>query len=141
MMKPISLLLAAGYAMGAATADHRQYDMRVDGLTCPFCIATSSKALKKIEGVYEVAADLETGMVSVCAARQTDLGDERMARLFRSKGYTYREQTVSEGCTIMEIAHSDTGANLTSHNHPHPAETDAAPLEHNDGHQHGGHGS
>lgn len=130
--------------MGVANADHRQYDMRVDGLTCPFCIATSSKALKRIEGVYEVAANLDTGVVSVCAESETDLDDERMTRLFRSKGFTYRSQTVVDGCTITEIAHSETGENLTEHTHPHPDETEEEHAEHGDDHahdNHGGHGS
>ena len=44
----------------AATGDV-QYDIRVDGITCPFCVATSERALKKIEGVHAVGSNLETG--------------------------------------------------------------------------------
>lgn len=144
MLKHITLIAIAGLWMGAANADHRQYEMRVDGLTCPFCIATSSKALKRIDGVYEVSVDLDQAVVSVCADAATDLGDETMARLFRSKGYTYRSQTVSEGCTITDIAHSAAGEDLTEHTHAHSIE-DAA--DHDDGAddsnhtEHAGHGS
>lgn len=141
MLKQISLLAIAGLTMSTANADHRQYDMRVDGLTCPFCIATSSKALKRIEGVYEVAADLNTGIVSVCAESGSELDDARMKRLFRSKGFTYRSQTVAEGCTIADIAHSETGENLTDHDHPHPAEEEVAHEDHEDHGEHQGHGS
>ena len=142
MLKQISLFVIVGFSIGTANADHRQYDMRVDGLTCPFCVATSSKALKRIEGVYEVTADLETAIISVCAASETDLGDDRMTELFRSKGYTYRSQTVSEGCTIADIAHSETGENITQHDHPHPAEADDALMEQEqEEHNHGGQGS
>lgn len=142
MLKYILPITIAALWSGNAQADHRQYDMRVDGLTCPFCIATSSKALKRIDGVYEVAADLDTGVVSVCATSETELGDERMARLFRSKGFTYRSQTVAEGCTIADISHSETGENLTDHDHPHPAETADEHAEHgDDDHNHEGHGS
>jgi hypothetical protein len=78
----------------------------------------------------------------MCAARETELGDERMRRLFRSKGFTYRDQIVSEGCTIAEISHSEAGENLTGHDHPHPSEVEDAHSEHGDeADQHGGHGS
>jgi hypothetical protein len=78
----------------------------------------------------------------MCAARETELGDERMRRLFRSKGFTYRDQIVSEGCTIAEISHSEAGENLTGHDHPHTSEVEDAHSEHGDeAHQHGGHGS
>lgn len=137
----LPIAIAALFA-GHAQADHRQYDMRVDGLTCPFCVATSSKSLKKIDGVYEVAADLDTGIISVCAASETALGDERMAKLFRSKGFTYRGQTIADGCTITDISHSETGENLTEHDHPHPPETPDEHAEHGeDDHKHEGHGS
>lgn len=138
MFRYTTLIALSGLWIGAANADHRQYDMRVDGLTCPFCIATSSKALKRIDGVYEVTADLDTGIVSVCAASETELDDERMTRLFRSKGFTYRSQSVSEGCTITDIVHSAAGENLTDHDHPHPAEEE---IEHADHGEHAGHGS
>ena len=134
MLRSITLIIASFWSLGAI-ADHRQYDMQVDGLTCPFCVATSSYVLKQIEGVREVVANLETGTVSVCAEGDVDLGDETMAKLFRKHGFTYRSQTVTEGCTIKEIAHSDVGETLTDHDHPHPlpedADTDFQP-EHSD---------
>lgn len=86
----------------SAHAGDQQYDMRVDGLTCPFCVATSTRALKKIDGVSEVAIDLEEGLISVCAATGTDLNEARMKKLFRKKGFTYRSQTVAETCQLGE---------------------------------------
>ena len=105
-------LTLTALSTGTAQANHAQYDMQVDGLTCPFCVATSSKALKKIDGVYDVAVDLDTGIISVCAARDTDLSDKRMKKLFRKKGFTYRSQTVSANCNFMDVSHSETGENL-----------------------------
>ncbi len=89
---------------GAALAGERQYDMRVDGLTCPFCVATSAKALKKIDGVRDVSVDLDLGLISVCAAEGTDLSDKRMTKLFRKKGFTFRGQTQIETCRLNQDA-------------------------------------
>jgi mercuric ion binding protein len=73
-----------------AMAGNVQYNLRVDGVTCPFCVATSAKALKKIEGVNEVSADLEKGIIKVCADEKTILTDEQLTKLFIKKGFTYR---------------------------------------------------
>jgi len=59
-----------------------------------------------------VAVDLDTGIISVCAARDTDLSDKRMKKLFRKKGFTYRSQTISANCNFMDVSHSDGGENL-----------------------------
>lgn len=123
MLRYITMIFASLWSLGAV-ADHRQHDMRVDGLTCPFCVATSSYVIGQIEGVSEVVANLEAGVVSVCAEGEVDLSDERMAELFRKNGFTYRSQTVTEGCTIKEIVHSDTDETLTGHTHPHPLPED-----------------
>ena len=117
MKKSILKLALAPLALtalstGTAQANHAQYDMQVDGLTCPFCVATSSKALKKINGVYDVSVDLDTGIISVCAASDTDLSDKRMKKLFRKKGFTYRSQTISESCNFVDVSHTDDGENL-----------------------------
>ncbi len=44
-MKSIVLLVAAITVTGIARADDVQYDIRVDGITCPFCVATSERAM------------------------------------------------------------------------------------------------
>lgn len=106
-----ALAVLAAFWAGAAQADQKQYDIRVDGLVCPFCVAASEEALKEIEGVYSVASDLGTGMISICAENGTDLGETRMTDLFLSHGFTYRSQTVSAVCTIG-TPRSDLGAQV-----------------------------
>jgi len=112
MKKSILAFTYTVLSFGTAQANHAQYDMQVDGLTCPFCVATSSKTLKKIDGVYDVSVDLDTGIISVCAASDTDLSDKRMKKLFRKKGFTYRSQTISKNCNFLDASHSDGGENL-----------------------------
>jgi mercuric ion binding protein len=114
MSRLIALTILAASFAGTAHADHQQYEMRVNGLICPFCVAASEEALEQIEGVYEVAADLSTGVISVCASGSTDLGDERMAEMFLSHGFTYVSQTVSIGCTIIGPLHADSGIGAPS---------------------------
>ena len=96
----IRLVLAAGLlvATSALAEEELQYIIRIDGVTCPFCIATSERALAKIAGVHSVHSDLDSGRVYVCADPTADLSPESLARLFRSKGFTYRSVRTSRGC-------------------------------------------
>lgn len=84
----------------AAHAGDVQYDLRVDGMTCPFCVATSEKELKRIEGVKAVSTNLDAGVISVCADESVQFTDEQLRQLFLDKGFTYKSMTMQQGCTI-----------------------------------------
>lgn len=76
-----------------------QYTIRIDGISCPFCVATSEKALKEIEGVHEVESNLKKGTITVCADdEKVSFTDERLSELFKQKGFTYRGMETSEQC-------------------------------------------
>jgi copper chaperone CopZ len=97
------LLLATGIVLlvegaGNAMAADVQYNMRIDGITCPFCVATSAKALKKIEGVKKVSSDFEKGIIKVCADEKTTFTNEQLTKLFLEKGFTYRSMEKQEQC-------------------------------------------
>ena len=107
-MKRTILLFVALVATGtAALADDVQYDIRVDGITCPFCVATSERALKKIEGVHTGGSNLETGTIFVCADSHVTLADAQLNQLFRDKGFTYRSFTKVSGWSIAGHEHDD----------------------------------
>ncbi len=100
-MKKILLLITGLMLMNAnANAKDIQYDLRVDGMTCPFCAATSEKALKKINGVHAVSTDLEKATISVCASKETDMSDAKLKNMLKKKGFTYVNKTKQEQCTI-----------------------------------------
>ena len=107
-MKRTILFFVALIATGTvALADDVQYDIRVDGITCPFCVATSERALKKIDGVHGVGSNLETGTIFVCADSHVTLTDAQLKQLFRDKGFTYRSFTKASGCSIVGYEHDD----------------------------------
>lgn len=100
MLRVMLTSAGLGLAAGTAHAGDVQYDLRVDGMTCPFCVATSEKALKKIEGVKAVSSDLDAGVISVCAEESVEFTDEQLRELFLDKGFTYKSMTKQDGCTI-----------------------------------------
>ncbi len=107
MIRTILFLVTFAVTTTATLADEVQYDIRVDGITCPFCVATSERALKKIEGVHAVGSDLETGTIFVCADSRVVLTDAQLKQLFRDKGFTYRSFEKTSRCSIAGHEHDD----------------------------------
>ena len=90
MKKYIALMIIALIASGSALADGTQYQMRVDGLACPYCVYGVEKNLKKIDGVEKIEVDLNNGLVIVNVASGVTLTDAQMAKLFTDAGFTFR---------------------------------------------------
>jgi len=94
-MKKLPLLLAmlifawSGLAMAAGT----QYELRVDGLSCPFCAYGIEKKLKKTPGVESVEINLERGMVVVKARTGVVLTKAQMKKLVKDAGFSLRSMT------------------------------------------------
>ena len=104
-----------------AVAGDVQYDIRVDGITCPFCVATSERALKKIDGVHAVGSNLETGRIFVCADSRVQFTDAQLQRLFLDKGFTYRSFEQAPGCSLGDHKHDvDTMRDIPEDHAHHP---------------------
>ena len=90
------LMLAMALSLGwsaAAFADGTRYELRVDGLACPFCAYGIEKKLNAIDGVDEVDIDLNHGLVTVYVIEGTSFNDSQMTELFNDAGFTYRSMT------------------------------------------------
>lgn len=81
--------------MQGAFAAGTHYEMRVDGLACPFCAYGIEKKLKAIDGTDNISVDLDKGLVSVDVAEGKQLSDEQMKKLFSDSGFTYRSMKTS----------------------------------------------
>jgi len=102
-MKNSLILLTSLVIFSTSHADELiQYDLRIDGITCPFCVATSEKALKKIDGIQRISSNLDTGIISVCGVNSLTLEEDQLTNIFRSKGFTYRGQSKLDSCSIEE---------------------------------------
>ncbi|MDQ7019658.1 MAG: heavy-metal-associated domain-containing protein [Robiginitomaculum sp.] len=98
MFKTLTLSLGLIMLAGSAMAGETGYTLQVDGMTCPFCVATSEKALKKIKGVKGATADLKTGVINVCTDGSVNFTDDQLKALFLEKGFTYRQMTKTKTC-------------------------------------------
>lgn len=122
-MKKIILLTFALLVSTASNAnDWVEYEIRIDGITCPFCVVSSENALKKIEGIQAISTNIETGTMTVCAESSLVLEDSQLRKLFLKKGFTYRSFTKSDVCTI------DADSTNTTSLDEHHTDTDNKPT-------------
>ena len=87
-----AMVLSLGWS-AAAFADGTRYELRVDGLACPFCAYGIEKKLNTIDGVNDVDIDLNSGLVTVDVTEGAALNDSQMTELFNDAGFTYRSMT------------------------------------------------
>ena len=58
----------------ATTKPIQTQEIAIEGMTCPKCVETLEKALRKVKGVHEVAANLEQKRAVVTFdTRETDI--------------------------------------------------------------------
>ncbi|HGX94242.1 MAG TPA: copper chaperone [Candidatus Tenderia sp.] len=93
MKKRVAVTLAALFWSAALLAAGTQYNLRVDGLACPFCAYGVEKKLINSEGVESVSFDLEKGLVKVKTRAGVSLTEEHLKKLVNDAGFTLRSMT------------------------------------------------
>ena len=93
MKKMIALTVLGLIWNASAIAAGTQYEMRVDGLACPYCAYGIEKKLKAIDGVEKIDIDLNNGLVTVIVADGVRLTEAQMTKLCQDAGFTYRSMT------------------------------------------------
>ena len=95
MKKQILIGLFGLLFLQNALAAGTRYEMRVDGLACPFCAYGVEKKLKAVDGASNITVDLDKGLVSVNIAEGKELTEKQMKKLFNDAGFTYRSMKKS----------------------------------------------
>ena len=72
----------------AAFAAPAQYQLRVDGLACPFCAYGIEKELTKTDGVERIDIDINAGIVTVTMADGATMTETQAARIVKDAGFT-----------------------------------------------------
>ncbi len=93
-MKKLIIAMAVAVLWNAAAfAAGTLYELRVDGLACPYCAYGIEKKLKKTKGVEKIDIDLNKGVVRVKVAEGVRLTESQMAKLINDTGFTLRGMT------------------------------------------------
>ncbi len=84
-----AILLMSGWTTSLLAAG-MQYEMRVDGLACPFCAYGIEKNFMKMEGVERVDMDLQKGLVIVDTREGVSFSEAQLKQIFDDSGFSYR---------------------------------------------------
>jgi len=66
------------------------YQLKVDGLVCPFCEYNVQKKLGKLDGVLSVKANLKEGVVNVVMQQGKTLSEKQAKQELQDAGFTLK---------------------------------------------------
>ena len=93
MKIPLLLFAAALLWSSLGLAAGTQYDLRVDGLACPFCAYGIEKSFIRTEGVESVDIDMQNGLVIVKTAEGKVFTEEDLRTIIDDAGFTMKSMT------------------------------------------------
>jgi len=70
-----------------------QYDLRVDGLACPFCAYGIEKKIINTEGVTSIDFDLVKGLVIVKTSNKVSFTEPELKIIIHDAGFTLKSMT------------------------------------------------
>jgi mercuric ion binding protein len=85
----ITTLTASGLSFAAGT----RYELRVDGLACPFCAYGIEKKFTRTEGVESVDIDLKNGLVIVNTFEGTKFSEDELKTIIDDTGFTMKSMS------------------------------------------------
>ncbi len=90
------VLLLTGSGLQVASAADAQYELRVDGMACPYCAYGIEKKLKALDGVIDesLQVKLNEGIVKFNAVDETNITEPELEQLINDSGFTLRSVTV-----------------------------------------------
>ncbi|NOX77092.1 MAG: heavy-metal-associated domain-containing protein [Gammaproteobacteria bacterium] len=74
----------------ASFAAGTEYNLRVDGLACPFCAYGIEKKFLKTDGVKSVDVDLKNGLVIVKTKEGKTFQEDTLKTIVNDAGFTMR---------------------------------------------------
>jgi len=86
----IITLVGTGYSFAAGT----RYELRVDGLACPFCAYGIEKTFIQTEGVESVEIDFKNGLVIVNTVEGIKFSEDKLITIIDDTGFTMKSMSV-----------------------------------------------
>jgi copper chaperone CopZ len=78
------------------TQVNQHVNIKVDGLSCPFCAYGLEKKFKKIEGISDIKIDIKTGMLTFQLPAESEVSEESLRRRVKDAGFTPKEISFSK---------------------------------------------
>lgn len=89
-MKKLLIICLLNAWINNAMAAGTKYDLRVDGLACPFCAYGIEKIFIKTEGVKSVDIDLKNGLVIVKTEAGKTFTESELEEIINDTGFSMK---------------------------------------------------
>jgi copper chaperone CopZ len=91
-MKNFLLICLLGGISLSAWAEERRYNLRVDGVACPYCAYGVEKKIKALDGVNKESVEIKIneGLVLFEADTDVPIGEDTLKELINDAGFTLR---------------------------------------------------
>lgn len=65
----------------------RQIQVKILGMSCPFCVYGAEQKLKRLDGVEELDVELESGIATLTMEDETDVSNEKLKATVDDAGF------------------------------------------------------
>jgi len=93
MKNIISIITVLLLSLSFSFAQQREVQVRVDGLSCPFCAYGLEKKLLKLDGVMNLTIDVDNGILTFYEEKGKVVLEEEIRRVVKDAGFTPGEIT------------------------------------------------
>jgi len=76
---------------GVSLTAETKVEVRVDGLSCPFCAYGLEKKLKKIDGIKDLKIDIKKGLVTFSLIEGKSVDEKTIEKIVKDAGFTAKE--------------------------------------------------
>lgn len=102
ILAPIILILVI--FIGLASGEPTRVQVKVDGLSCPFCAYNLEKKLKRVEGVEDLKLRIDTGLAEIEIEEGKLIDVDGIKKAVKDGGFTPREMLVTLNGRIEEAS-------------------------------------
>ncbi len=85
----------------------QQVQIKVDGLSCPFCAYGLEKKLKGIDGVNEIKIDIDQGLATLNVSEDKSVSEDEIRKAVKQAGFTPKEIVYANLPSNKEEEHED----------------------------------
>ena len=85
----------------------QQVQIKVDGLSCPFCAYGLEKKLKGIDGVNQIKIDIDQGLATLSVSEDKSVSEEEIRKAVKQAGFTPKEIVYANLPSNKEEEHED----------------------------------
>lgn len=95
--------LVLGIFIKSVYAEPIKIQVKIDGLSCPFCVYGLEKKLKRVEGVKDLKLQFDTGVAEIKIQEGKSIYVDEIRKAVKDGGFTPRDMVITLKGKIEEV--------------------------------------